>query len=78
MMTHYGVILGFFNFLPEYRGKGIGTKLMKKILKELKNQGTDSVSLSVDPNNPAIRLYKRLGFEEVNKVGTSITMKLTI
>ncbi len=64
--------------MPEHRGKGIGSELLNSILAELKNQGIDAASLSVDPRNPAIRLYKRFGFIEVGMVGSSITMKLKL
>ncbi len=64
--------------LPEYRGMAIGTELLKAILDELRNQGFKMVSLSVDPDNPAIRLYRRFYFKEVGMVDTSVTMKLIL
>lgn len=60
--------------LPTYRGQGIGTALLKQVL----NAATPyyrAVSLSVDPTNPARRLYERLGFQPAGTSGTSITMK---
>jgi ribosomal protein S18 acetylase RimI-like enzyme len=48
--------------LPEYRNKGIGTDLLTRFLKEAKQRGCRSVSLSVDKRNPAKRLYERAGF----------------
>jgi ribosomal protein S18 acetylase RimI-like enzyme len=50
---------------PEYRGQGIGTALLKRLLEEAKNL-YPAISLSVSPNNPALRLYERLGFEIVD------------
>lgn len=41
-----------------YRGAGIGKKLMEAALKSVKG----SVALHVEPDNPAKRLYERLGF----------------
>lgn len=46
----------------EYRGQGLGTKLMKEMLALLKQEGYKAVSLSVQKENPAFRLYERLGF----------------
>jgi GNAT superfamily N-acetyltransferase len=43
--------------LPEFRGIGIGTRLVEELLRS-----AGSVSLSCDPANPAWRLYVRLGF----------------
>lgn len=47
----------------EYRGRGIGTELMKSILLALKNSGYKRVSLSVQKANYAVKLYRKLGFE---------------
>jgi ribosomal protein S18 acetylase RimI-like enzyme len=50
--------------LPEFRGQGIGTGLLKSILAE--GQRTHRlVSIHVEVFNPAIRLYERLGFTKV-------------
>jgi [ribosomal protein S18]-alanine N-acetyltransferase len=59
---------------PHVRGKGIGTLLMEEVLKEAKELGYKKVSLSVDPNNPALRLYERYGFKKIGVDGTSWDM----
>ncbi len=46
-----------------YRGNGIGTTLMTTMLEELRHRGFERASLSVQKENPAVRLYQRLGFE---------------
>jgi len=56
------------------RGKGIGTRLIQAALDEARKRGIDAVSLSVDPDNDAIRLYRRFGFVEHGMCGTSVTM----
>ncbi|MEK3705833.1 GNAT family N-acetyltransferase [Paenibacillus sp. FSL R7-0198] len=56
------------------RGKGVGTSLLQTALDEVERRGIEAVSLSVDPDNQAIRLYKRLGFVEECLNGTSVTM----
>ncbi len=49
----------------EYRGRGIGTALMKAMLDLLSSQGYRRASLSVQKDNPAVILYERLGFHTV-------------
>lgn len=56
------------------RGKGVGTLLLQTALDEVERREIAAVSLSVDPDNQAIRLYKRLGFVEESLNGTSVTM----
>jgi len=51
------------SILPEFRGYGIGTKLMKKLFAVLREHGYRQTSLSVQKDNPAVRLYKRLGYK---------------
>jgi ribosomal protein S18 acetylase RimI-like enzyme len=58
---------------PEWRGRGIGSRLMRELLAALEGV-VRAVSLSCDPANPAIRLYERLGFVAVGESGGSITM----
>lgn len=47
----------------EYRGQGIGGAMMRQMLDELRRAGYARASLSVQKENPALRLYERLGFE---------------
>ena len=47
----------------ELRNRGIGTRLIARIMGELSAAGFSRVSLSVDKRNPAVRLYQRLGFQ---------------
>lgn len=46
----------------EFRRQGIGKKLMQEMLIVLKSQGYERVSLSVDKENYACRMYEALGF----------------
>ena len=63
--------------LSEYRGKGIGTRLLTQLL-QVASKHYPAVSLSVAGDNPALRLYQRLGFETVGMSGTSFTMRKTL
>ena len=58
----------------ETRGRGIGTRLLKRLFAEARAAGYRDLSLSVDHRNRAVRLYRRLGFEVVAASGTSFTM----
>ena len=49
----------------QYRGQGIGGAMMRRMLEDLREAGYARASLSVQKENPALRLYKRLGFRIV-------------
>lgn len=51
----------------DYRGAGIGTALMKEMLRILKAEGYQQASLAVQKANYAVKLYKRAGFEVVDE-----------
>ena len=48
-----------------YRGHGLGTAMMETLLDELSGAGYPRASLSVQKENPALRLYERMGFRIV-------------
>ena len=54
--------------MPEFRGRGIGTALVTELFAEADASGR-SVSIHVERNNPARRLYERLGFQDVGEHG---------
>ena len=54
--------------LPEYRNQGIGRLLMQEVLIEAERTPPKLVSLHVEPENPAKRLYERLGFMVAGEV----------
>jgi ribosomal protein S18 acetylase RimI-like enzyme len=54
--------------LPEHRGRGIGTRLVEALLERAKAHAVP-VTLHVEANNPAQRLYARLGFVDVGEEG---------
>jgi ribosomal protein S18 acetylase RimI-like enzyme len=54
--------------LPEFRGRGIGRMLMEEILEEGRTTGK-RVTIHVEHDNPARRLYDRLGFRHVDTNG---------
>lgn len=50
--------------LPQYRGKGLGTRLLAQVLAAARGL-YPAVSLNVRADNPAVRLYQRAGFIKV-------------
>ncbi|MBR5655861.1 MAG: GNAT family N-acetyltransferase [Prevotella sp.] len=50
---------------PDYRGQGIGTALMTRMLEWLRQSGYQQVSLSVQKDNRAVLLYQRVGFQTI-------------
>lgn len=48
-----------------YRGQGMGSAIMRTLLGELREAGYARASLSVQKENPALRLYERMGFRIV-------------
>ena len=59
--------------LPGHRGQGIGTALLARLLQAAGTRHLD-ISLSVQSGNPALRLYRRFGFETVRTSGQSLVM----
>jgi ribosomal protein S18 acetylase RimI-like enzyme len=54
--------------MPDWRNRGIGTRLLNEILDEARATGS-RVTLHVEPDNPAQRLYRRLGFRLIEHRG---------
>ncbi len=51
----------------EYRGKGIGTQLMRRMLDHLREKGYRQASLAVQKANYAVKMYQRVGFNIVDQ-----------
>jgi ribosomal protein S18 acetylase RimI-like enzyme len=54
--------------LPEYRNAGIGTDILQNVLEEAAAAGKP-VRIHVECFNPALRLYRRLGFAQIGEHG---------
>jgi len=72
------IIVGFGNLddkTPEfaislyknYRGHGIGTEMMRRMLELMKSKGYHRTSLAVQKDNYALRMYQRVGFQIVDE-----------
>ncbi len=69
-----------FAVLPEFRNQGIGTQIINQLLNEIAKL-YPQVSLAVREENPAIKLYERLGFtkvegSEMSNVAGSVSFKM--
>jgi GrpB-like predicted nucleotidyltransferase (UPF0157 family)/ribosomal protein S18 acetylase RimI-like enzyme len=60
--------------LPEVRGHGIGTELLKRLHTALAELGYKRISLSVQKANPALRLYERCGYKVFKEQETDCIM----
>ena len=63
---------------PAHRGRGIGSELMVQLLRSIAARGDEQVSLSVQKANPALRLYRRLGFAVAEDHGDEYVMVLDV
>ncbi len=60
--------------LPEYRNQGVGSTFLKQLQMEAEVAGR-TISLQVVNTNPAIRLYKRVGFSVLYEEAAYLFMK---
>ena len=60
--------------LPAFRGRGIGTRLLRALIAEADAQGR-KLSIHVEANNPARTLYERLGFRPAGEHGIYVLME---
>lgn len=59
------------SLLPEFRGRGIGTRLLREVLADDR-----AVQVHVERNNPALHLYERLGFVIVEDTGVYLRLEV--
>ena len=60
--------------VPSRRHHGYGSKLLSELLTRARAAGYETLSLSVEDNNPARHLYERYGFSPVAKSDNNLTM----
>ena len=58
----------------QHRSRGIGRALLRALMETARGDGFSALSLSVSPQNPAIRLYESEGFLRIGESGTSWTL----
>lgn len=60
--------------VPAERGHGIGTLLLDALIEEARHRSVRVLCLSVEVENPAARLYERLGFVPIKAVDGALTL----
>ena len=60
--------------LPEYRGQGVGTALLRRLMNEAGASGRP-VTIYVEFFNPSLRLFEQLGFQREKEEGFQFLMK---
>ncbi|PYI94237.1 MAG: GNAT family N-acetyltransferase [Verrucomicrobia bacterium] len=60
--------------LPEFRGGGIGTELLRDLRDEARSAGK-SLTIHVERFNRALQLYQRLGFKQIEDKGVYLLME---
>lgn len=61
-----------------WRGRGIGRRLLREVVEVARRAGHGRLSLSVDVDNPAVRLYTSEGFAVAETRPTAVTMLKTL
>jgi ribosomal protein S18 acetylase RimI-like enzyme len=60
--------------LPEHRRGGIGTKLLRELQDEARTAGK-TLTIHVEKFNPALNLYRRLGFQQIEDKGVYLFLE---
>lgn len=63
---------------PGWRGRGVGSELLDVLISTAGEHGLPALSLSVEPDNAARRLYERAGFELFGEADGALTMLLRL
>ena len=61
--------------VPSRRGRGLGAELLAGLLERARAEGYEQISLSVEPDNPAIHLYEEHGFTKAGERGGATVMR---
>lgn len=61
--------------VPSRRGRGLGKELLEELLARARQGSFQAVSLSVEPDNPALHLYEQHGFQTVGDRSGALVMK---
>ena len=63
--------------MPEWRGRGVGTAILEALIETARARGKD-IDIFVEKVNPALGLYRRLGFKEFDDTGVYLEMRWVV
>ena len=66
------------SLFKEFRGQGVGTRLMEEMINYLSRTGYKQTSLSVQKDNYASKLYTKMGFEVIKENNEDYLMLLDL
>jgi GNAT superfamily N-acetyltransferase len=61
-----------------WRGLGVGTRLLEALHADARASAIPRLSLGVEHDNPALRLYRRLGYAELTRDTGAVTMVIEL
>jgi len=79
LLTNKGESCAWIEYVavaPDYRGNGVSKQLMQEMERLGSEWGYPALELAVEPDNAsAIALYKRSGYEQVERPGRKLTFR---
>lgn len=52
---------------PQYRRAGLGERLIELLREHARGEGAESIFLEMRENNPAVQLYRKVGFDPIGR-----------
>jgi ribosomal protein S18 acetylase RimI-like enzyme len=72
------VHIGDIQLEPAFRNRGIGARAIARVVAIARSRGLREVTLNVFRDNPAIRLYERVGFTVIDHGFDKLKMRKTL
>lgn len=73
-----GLYVHDMHLLPQLRGRGIGTALLRLVEERARKLGARAVRMRVFEDNPALRLYERSGYARTGEEEFLLRMELRL